>query len=439
MEFSWISDLDSPRSVEPCCDPAILASTGTLLGDGPVRWAIATAESVTQHIISSIPADPSGPAPFETLRRGVEAMVLTCLCALVDGQEAAYAVPADGVDTIRDCVHRGIPLDQMLRGIRVGHAFLHRALRDGAPDGEMPAMITEALFEQVDRLTGELAEVYVAERDRWEVSEEGARWRTVEAIVAGEHPDPVTAERILDYALDRYHVALILWREGAADTGATTADQLAADLLAACGGESLLRVGGHARTVWVWVGFGAWPSSGLSWPPGLPTGWRAAAGPPSYGPAGMRRSHLGARRAARIAETMPAEGGVCDYGDVRTACLLTADAEHARWYMDETLGPLGAADDWSGQLRDTLRCYLASGRSLKTTAAQLGVARNTVAYRVKRAEELLGSSDVVDQLEVRLALEIRRFADVLEARPLAEPDGSPGALRQMYVKGELVL
>ncbi|MFI6438048.1 PucR family transcriptional regulator [Streptomyces sp. NPDC050759] len=453
MEFSWLRDLDGPRSVEPCCDAVTLDPARRLLGEGPVRWVVATAQAVTGHIISRVPENGVGPAPFETLRRTAEAVVLLCLCGLADadgadtggsgqrnGRRTPYGVPYEVVEAVRDFVRRGIPLDRVLRGVRLGHAFLHRALRDAAPGCELPRRLTEVLFEQTDLLSGELAEVYVAERGRWEDSRESARCRLVEAIISGEQADPAAAERILDYPLDQYHMAVILWREGPADTG-TSPDVLAERLTAACGGDGLLQVAGHAAAVWMWVGCGVRPDR-VSWPPSLPHGWRAAAGPPSFGLRGMQRSHLGARHAARITVTRPADRCAPHYADIRTACLLTADTEQARWYVRETLGALAASDDWSAQLRDTLRCYLASGRSLKTTAEELAVARSTVTYRVKRAQELLGACRTVDPLEVRLALEVMRFPSVLDASPTnrsgAGPGDRPGPMRHMYVKAGLV-
>lgn len=437
MEHAWIRDLDAQPSPEPCSDATTLVAARRLLGEGAVRWTIAVAHALTQHIISNIPEHGGGPAPAETMRRAAETSLLVCLRSLVHDEAAPPGVPREGVEAVRDFVRHGIPLDRVLRGIRLGHGFLHQALRDAAPDGRMPDEMTEALFDQVDRLSSDLAAVYVAERDRWEVSEEAARWRTIEAIIAGDQADPVAAERVLDYSLGHHHVALILWREAWAES-APDMDALLDGLLEASGGDELLHMPGHTAAEWVWIGFRDRPD-GTAWPTELPEGWRAGAGPPSFGPTGVRRSHLGARWAARIAGTMPTATGVCHYADVRTACLLTGDVEHARWYVDETLGPLAATDDWSGQLRETLRCYLASGRSVKTAAERLGVARNTVTYRVRRAEELLESRSV-DSLELRLALEIMRSAGVLEAGPADRPaeETSGGPVRHMYVKAGLV-
>ncbi|MFB4308388.1 PucR family transcriptional regulator [Actinomadura sp. GTD37] len=428
MDLSWIRGLDGPDLPRPCCTPATVAEARRWLGDGPVRWAVAAGQAMTRHIIDHVPEHGVGPAPFETLRRASEAAVLTGLCVLAAQGPVPYGVPPDGVEVVRDCVRRGIPLDRVLRGLRLGHAVLYRMLRDSAPDGDLPTEITEELFEQVDRMAGDMAAAYVAERERWEASQEAVRWHLIEAIIAGEQHDPDAAEQILGYRPSRCHVALIAW---SAAPGGDGADRLVADLLAASGGDAWLQVVGHAGAVWAWIGFGDRPGR-VEWPSVLPAGWRAAAGPPSFGLAGIRRSHLGALRAARIAATLPAGGGVCDYGEVRTAALLLENAERARWYVEETLGALAADEDRAEQLRETLRCYLSCGRSLKNTAERLGVARNTVAYRIKQAQDLMRSGS--GRLEVRIALEIMRFPRALETATAPPPDDTQGPKRRMYVK-----
>jgi DNA-binding PucR family transcriptional regulator len=59
-------------------------------------------------------------------------------------------------------------------------------------------------------------------------------------------------------------------------------------------------------------------------------------------------------------------------------------------------------------LRETLRLYLAGGRSRQQVAAAMYINRNTVAYRVQKASQLLGRPIEEDAFEVRLALEIAR-------------------------------
>ena len=65
---------------------------------------------------------------------------------------------------------------------------------------------------------------------------------------------------------------------------------------------------------------------------------------------------------------------------------------------------LAADDDLTTRLTATLRTYLDEHSSRSRTAKRLGIHENTVSYRIKQAEEILGRS--VDQrtLELRVAL-----------------------------------
>ena len=55
------------------------------------------------------------------------------------------------------------------------------------------------------------------------------------------------------------------------------------------------------------------------------------------------------------------------------------------------LGPLWRPDAHSEVLRTTLRVFLEEGGSTQATSRRLHLARNTVSYRVQRAEEMMGS------------------------------------------------
>jgi DNA-binding PucR family transcriptional regulator len=137
------------------------------------------------------------------------------------------------------------------------------------------------------------------------------------------------------------------------------------------------------------------------------SGLSVALGSAAAGEAGFRDSHLAAREAQRIGRAL-GEPGVHLYADVEVLALLTASPERAARYMRQTLGALAGTDAKMAELRETLRLYLSYGRSRAQAAEKLFVAPNTVAYRVKRAEELLGSPLPEDHLPLRLALEIAR-------------------------------
>lgn len=69
-----------------------------------------------------------------------------------------------------------------------------------------------------------------------------------------------------------------------------------------------------------------------------------------------------------------------------------------------TLGALAIDDDQHARLRTTVRVFLTTGGSYTSTAERLTMHRNTVHYRVNRAEEMRGRPIQSDRLDVELAL-----------------------------------
>ncbi len=65
------------------------------------------------------------------------------------------------------------------------------------------------------------------------------------------------------------------------------------------------------------------------------------------------------------------------------------DLEATSSWVDDTLGPLAADEPGAAQLRHTLYEFLSNGGSYIAAAAQLHMHRNSVAYRIHKAEELL--------------------------------------------------
>lgn len=98
------------------------------------------------------------------------------------------------------------------------------------------------------------------------------------------------------------------------------------------------------------------------------------------------------------------------YADVELVVLLSQDIELARNFITRELGPLAEPTPAAGELRETVAAYLAFDRSLVKAAEQLHVARNTVAYRVKKFENLTGRDLKDRRLELELALRLAAFA-----------------------------
>jgi DNA-binding PucR family transcriptional regulator len=72
------------------------------------------------------------------------------------------------------------------------------------------------------------------------------------------------------------------------------------------------------------------------------------------------------------------------------------------------LGPLASTAEPAQRLRETVLAFIASRGSATRAAKELYVHQNTVAYRVKRAEEMLGRKVTERQIELTCALTLAR-------------------------------
>jgi DNA-binding PucR family transcriptional regulator len=110
-------------------------------------------------------------------------------------------------------------------------------------------------------------------------------------------------------------------------------------------------------------------------------------------------------QAARIAGlASPTRGPVTGYPRVELVSLLAADLPRARTFVARQLGSLASPAEPAERLRDTVLAFLVAGGSATRAAKELYVHQNTVAYRVKRAEELLSRRVTERPIELICAL-----------------------------------
>ncbi len=359
------------------------------------------------------------------LRGSTEANVRQVLSLLANGAGTDdVVVPHEAMDFLRGNVRRGIPLAALLRSYRLGHAWLwehwSQALQDRVEDsGELLAVQDQSsafMFAYVDKLSDALVEEFGTERERMMRSASQLRAETVRAILAGEPTDEEAATRKLGYELRRHHVAL---RIGSATSEVRGLERAVEEAAATLGpGKPLVVPSGAARFD-VWCGSFDMPKTdGLElYEP--PTGVIVAFGRPGEGIAGFRASHAEALQAARIA-SLTGVAAVTNYAKVELVSLLAGDLTRARAFVAGQLGPLASTAEPAERLRDTVLAYLASGGSATKVAKELYVHQNTVAYRVKRAEELLGHKVGENPIELTCAL---KLAAVLGPVVLAGEDG----------------
>ncbi|MHA6759662.1 PucR family transcriptional regulator [Streptacidiphilus sp. PAMC 29251] len=390
-----------------------VAEATACLGPDPVGWAVGLGHDMAARITAEIPELGGGQGPFETLRMGTESSALCALLMLADPCGRA-PITDEALQGDRDFVRRGVSLDKVLRGIRLGHADMAHAMMNAcealAPPEERAGQmrrVSDTLFRFIDGFSSRMTEEYVAEHDRWVTSRAAARQEAVRAILAGEPVGAEAAGRTLGYPLTREHLAITVWCDPMTGPDTTDLQQAAVDFLRRQGCTVTLVVPTGRTGLWAW-GSLATPRASTDGHV-VPLGRedvRIACGSFRPGVAGFRDSHEEALRAARVARLNPRPGtSVLHYRDVEVVALLSNDLPGARRFVRDELGPLAEDTPQAEQLRETLRHYLQAERSLMAAAEQMHVARNTVTYRVKRAQHLLGHDIARRRFEVHAALE----------------------------------
>ncbi|MFJ8109101.1 PucR family transcriptional regulator [Streptomyces sp. NPDC096132] len=430
MTSEWLlrlrPDGDQDRYT-PDSSPATVAEAEADLGPAAVAWAVETAAGAAEKCARQSPEVTVGPVGLRTARRSAEACCIAILRGLLhDTPPHRIQAPPEAVDGNRELVHRGVALDRVLRAVWTSHVHTYERLltalrRLVEPDrwADESERITRLSFAYVDELTALFTTQYAAEREHWAGSRTAARRQLVDDLLAGRQAAPTTVKRTLGLDLDHHHLAAVLWSdppERDQEGLFPPLHRLAADVVGASGAEQSLVLPTGASEVWVWASRQQQPPDDLvsvvgeelrartaRWPAGV----YVALGPCAPGREGFRAGHLAARETERVAQAL-GEPGVYAYADIAVLSLLTAVPEHAERYMREVLGSLAEAGAKTAEIRETLRLYLAHGRSRALAAEELFVAPNTVAYRVKRAEQLLGRPLPQDHLPLRLALEIGR-------------------------------
>lgn len=431
------------RSVKPTAEPPIPASRSAtidiaidLVGHGPVSWASEVGLAMARHIVEEIPEFGGGPGPLGTLRMCTESAVIGCMLRFVGFMRLEPALNDEAHAGVKEFVQRGIGLDLVLRGVRLGHALMAKAFlaacndlfRDATRTTEMQ-YISDEMFDYVDGFSGALAAAYLAERGRWMTSAAATQGEAVRQILGEEPIDITAAQRTLNYQLDQCHVAMTLWYEPAlTHLGPAGLRSTALEVLDHLGTTQRLLIPAGAGRLWVWGSRRQFPRrhAELDELSREHLDVSLAIGTAFPGVVGFRRSHREAVAAERVARMSrcSAEALAITYADSAVAAMLTENIDDARHFVQRELGPLAAGTPAAADLRATLMCYFDEESSPFAAARRLHVSRNTVGYRVKRACELLGYDIASRRYPLHTAL---LLADRFGPAILAETNGPDAA------------
>ncbi len=340
-----------------------------------------------------------------------------------DADPSTAVPPPQALAYARDYVRRGLSFELLQRAYRTAQADVSRlwlehlrlATSDRDSFAESVGFFNDWLFAWIEALERQLTEVYMRERERWIRGSAAARTEQVRAILDGNtRQDVGEASKRLAYELGRYHLAYVIWRDDAADEAGDghgvfpDMERLAITVAEAveARGQLTIPLGDQLAC---WAGLRDAPAlEDLATRLGAAPGYslRVAVGLPGYGLQGFRRSHREALLARRAAEVLGYGGGCVRFAERGLEALLLGDLDEARRFVARELGPLASDTESIRRIVATVLAFLDEGASFARAARRLGVHENTVAYRVRRAEELLGRRVAERRLELHVALRL---------------------------------
>jgi hypothetical protein len=399
------------------------------------RRAAAVSENVYEVILREIPELHDDKALLTLLASSVDSNVGTCL-QIVQHQIDLSAVhaPAAALEYARRLAQRGRPLTALLRAYRLGHTcfsdWLLKELARQTNDAQMVTAVTLGMSEivagYIDQTSEEIVAAYTRERENWLRNRSAARAARIRDLLSGQRVNVSATEATLGYRLWQYHVGLVCWA-GDATAAADNITRLehaighVAEKLA-CSGDPVF-LPRDESSAWAWLPLGihdTFDAAGAS-PSGVDDDIHFAFGGVAKDIAGFRLTHQQAvaAQAVALAAGPPAPRSVA-FGEVAPVAMMLGSTDLLRAWVLSTLAGLATDDEHHARLRDTLLVFLQTGGSYKATAERLTLHKNTVQYRIHKAEESLGRPVGENQHDVELALRASHWlgSSVLRQAPV---------------------
>ena len=407
-------EVDAPsRRVRSIIDDATTDMQGRL-----DEAASSVSEAIHHHV------DGLHDDMFLATRQSTRANLGLITTMLADGTDpTSFAAPEEALSYARSYVHEGLGLEVLTRAYRQGQKAFSRMwlenLKARATDadelGDAMGYVSDWLFSYIEWINYPLSEVYTAEHERWIRGGVAMRSEEVRSILAGQRVNLTEVSGRLRYRLEGRHVGFVIWNDQDADVGPGDGpkmygemDRFANEVSAALGGTSSLSLPiGRCYAGWAAVK----GDVELGTVPAGENGLRVAFGRPGKGLDGFRRTHKEALQARKVASLYQRSTTACTSFDaIALDALMMQDVDEARRFVANELGSLLEDNDATRRLAATLEVFLHEESSFVRAARRLGIHENTVAYRIRRAEELLGRKTSERQLELRTALRLSKFS-----------------------------
>ena len=245
------------------------------------------------------------------------------------------------------------------------------------------------------KVTGFVVDAFQASSESSHGVGEQRRFQAVRRILNG---DPVAAAH-LDFDVEQYHLGVVAWGEEAGEAIQGLARSL---------GRISLSVGALNGTRWGWIS-GARPLDAAAEQRlgsyDVPPGHGLAIGLDGFGDSGFRTTNGQALRARWVAQRLDLR--VAFYADFAIEALASSNREEARSFIGHELRGIDDDSTASMRIRETILAYFAAEQNAASAAAALGIHQQTVANRLRAAEERLGHPVVSRRVELETALRLR--------------------------------
>lgn len=408
--MTWVTVRDVP--VTPAQRVAQLAADDH-------EWIDAVARTIADRIHREVDGFRAHPELFDASAASSADNIQTFFLNLTGDTSASRITPgAKARSYVRFMVERKLGADDLAAAYRIGVSsfwtkWTERLQHDATGEEYADALAesTKYILLWSDTLTSKVVALHAEERALWNRDPEAVRHDTIRSILDGQPIDVQLAEQRMRYPLHRRHRCVVVWADATAvDLSPDQLVRVLPDGLPAAGSASVALPLGPLTAVW-WVegdadgGNDARATEAL--PETVDASVRAAIGSAQAGLEGFRRTYEEAMQARRVATLQATEpGAVTAYDAVALRSLASHDLEQATRFVESVLGDLAADDPTTRELAGTLRAFLGHSSNLRATASALGVHHNTVANRLRRAEQLLVDPVLGRTAEIIVALEL---------------------------------
>jgi DNA-binding PucR family transcriptional regulator len=407
-------------------------------------------------VAAAVPRPAASVAVFRTIVREMPQLeedkpMLALLAASVDGNVemclqvlqhqldlSAVQAPPAAVEYARRLAQRGTPLTALLRAYRLGHArfidWLIKELARHTEDAQLISATTLSMSQivaaYVDQTSEQMVAAYTQEREHWLRNQNAARAARIRRLLSGDR-DVRAAEATLGYRLRQYHVGLVCWVHDAdGDADELVRLERAVGLVAvqaACAGDPVF-LPRDDSSAWAWLPLGIRDrfDSAEASTANVTADVRFAFGDPAKGPGGFCLTYLQAMAAESVALAAgPRAPRTVTFTEVAPVAMMLGSQDLLKGWVRCTLAGLATDDENHARLRETLLVFLQTGGSYKATAERLVLHKNTVQYRIRKAEESLGRAVAENRHDVELALQVSHWLGPAVLRPGTAPVPAP--------------